>query len=173
MLHEVVDKSLFLSVLLIFMTNPDVHPHDESLHEASLPGVPHPLGGVAEHRLEEENEANPLVVAVVLFGALVVVVVRNPRMSHFDTYGPPEGIGHGEGGSDPAEGIDRMSRKSRDNTLNGIADVLCRGDDERAGHEECRCEEVVESEDGIVCDYGLPLEVVLEASEESQHDVAM
>lgn len=68
MTNQVVNQNALLLVLLFFSPQSNVQSTDDGVHEPMLPGFPQPLGEVAEKRLEEENETDPLVIGVVLLG---------------------------------------------------------------------------------------------------------
>lgn len=62
-----------------------------------------------------------------------------------------------------------MSGQAVDDALDGIAHVLRCCDDEAAGHQHHRREDVVQSKDGTVCCDLLELQVVLQPSQQLVH----
>jgi hypothetical protein len=60
-----------LGSLFFVGTNTDIQVHHESLNPSSLPTFPQPARNVKEACLEEEDEANPLIVSVILEGLCV------------------------------------------------------------------------------------------------------
>lgn len=54
-----------------------------------------------------------------------------------------------------------MRRNTAHNTWNGITDVLCGRDNERACQKQDSCENIVQAEDGVVGLYLLELEIIL------------
>lgn len=86
------------------MTDPELESHAERLHQTSLEDVPQDFRDVTRDRLkqsseertmqrrakifpylEEQNEADPLVVRVVLLSVLRAEVVGHARMGNFST----------------------------------------------------------------------------------------
>lgn len=166
---EIVGEHFLLLALLIFLANAHIQASDESTDEAAFPVIPQPFGNVAEAALKEQHKTHPLIIRIVLFRFFVVEVVRYARMRHFDAYLAVEGVGHREGGRDPAESVNGMGWESAHDALDGIADVLGRRDDHRTPHQHRRREEVVQPEYGAVRRDRLPFQIVFEPSEESQH----
>lgn len=81
-----------------------------------------------------------------------------------ETYLSAEGLGHGECGGNPAEGVDDMRGKAADDALDGVADELVGGDDETAAHQQGRGEGVVKAEEDTVGGDVLPLQVATQPS---------
>ena len=111
MLHEVevcVDRPGFEpQTLKILAPGKYLKSLDEKLDLATLCGLPEVPRDVEEGRLQEENEANPLVVLVV-FDIFPVLQVSQRRDSGVRVVvallsGPPGW--HREGGVDPAVGV--------------------------------------------------------------------
>ena len=84
-------------------------------------------------------------------------------------YLSPEGVRHGKSGRNPAVRIDHMPRKPIHDTLYRMSHILRRRDDQTAGHQECRGEEVVHAEDRTVHYHLLVLEVVTQPSQKLEH----
>lgn len=125
------------------MTHANVEAHYDGPEQPPFPGVPEELGSVAQHCLEEQNEADPLIVGVVLLGVFVSKVIAHSWMGDFYADLTSEGVRHGERRSNPAEGVDGMGRQPIDDTLNRITHVLSSCDHQRTGDEKYGCERVV------------------------------
>ena len=102
---------------------------------ASFPNFPQKPGKIEESRLEEESEADPLVVLVVFL--LLVDRRGDPWVWHLQTNVGEDSVGDGEGGVNPAVGIHHvLGDVGVHNAVNGISNILTTGDQETAGNQD-------------------------------------
>ena len=119
--------------------------------------------------LEEEAEADPLVVLVVS-PLLWVQRFVNAWVCHIEADALPEGTGDGICGMDPTVGVEHLLRNVPGvNAVNGIAHVLLRRHDQREGKHARGRHRVVESEDPRVYVNVRDAEKPAELAEALQH----
>ena len=110
---------------------------DEHPDLAALGRLPEQPGQVEHAGLEEEEEADPLVVLVVLDLLALLEVAEGRDAGVRDVLallaGPPGG--DGEGGVDPAVGVHDAAGDAVDDAVDGVADVLAGGHQERGEDE--------------------------------------
>lgn len=168
--QQVLDQRLLLLGLIFLLAHAHVQPHDDGAQQVALPRPPQPVRRVAQRGLEEQHEAHPLVVGVVLLAVLLAVVVGHAGVRHLAALAAQEGVGHGEGGRDPAVGVDGpRGQPLVHDALDGRAHVLRGGDHHRARQQQHRREQVVQPEHGVVHHDVLPLQILLEPSEKFIH----
>lgn len=79
------------------------------------------------------------------------------------------GIGHRKRRCNPAKSIDDMYWNSIDYALDRIANKLGCRDNHTTRQKNCRCKQIVQSEDSIVGFNLLNFEIVLQATQETIH----
>lgn len=80
--NEVVDQDLFAIVLALIVHNRAVEIHDQHLEASAFPGLPQIARYVEQDGLEEEDEAHPLVVLVVLHLVLALHMGAHAGLHH-------------------------------------------------------------------------------------------
>ena len=91
-------------------------------------------------------------------------------LRNFRAHLPHERTGNGEGGRDPAVGVDDVDgHVIVIDTLNGAANILGGSNQQRKGDQQHCGEDVVEAEDDIVCYNILSAKVFFQSSQEHIH----
>ena len=105
---------------------------------------------VEEQRLEEEHEAHPLVVLVVL-DAVALALQTDARMRHVDAdLLRCQPVRDGERRVDPAVRVHHIARHAFDDAVDRVADVLARSHHQREGDQDDDGCLVVQPEDVVV-----------------------
>ena len=92
------------------------------------------------------------------------------RVSDIDPYPLPEGTGYGVRGMDPAVCVEHILRDVLGvNTVDGVADILSGGDNQRESQQEADGHGVVQPKNGTVDCHLADFDEALEASEHVQH----
>ena len=108
---------------------------DEHFDPAPFPDFPKKPGQIEESRLEEESEADPLVVLVVFL--LLVDWWGHPRVRHLQPNVGEDSVRDGEGGVDPAVGVHHVLGDVRVHyTVDRVSNILPAGDQEAAGDQD-------------------------------------
>jgi len=160
--NQVINQDSFLLVLLLFRSKSNIKPADDGVHKTMFPSFPEPFWEVAHEGLEEQDKANPLVVGIMLLARFIVIVVCNTRMSHGSGWSL-ESIRHSESGHNPTLRVDNMGWHSIHNTSNRLTHKLRPCDNHGKGDQQYRRKCAVNPKHGIVYNYLLALEVVLQA----------
>lgn len=166
--QHISDEYLLLFLPLLLGAQPEVQAHDQRGHEAALLHVPQPLGEIAHHGLEEEREAHPLVVRVIL--GRLAVLGADARVCGTHALDPVERVRHGERGRDPTVRVYRPGRQPVNNALYRVAHVLRGRHHDGTGQQHHRGERDVHPEHGAIDGHRLPLDELLEAAQQFQHD---
>lgn len=122
-LDEVLDEAR-LAAFALFLGADQSAPHPVGDHAdlVVLQHLPDPVGHVEDDALEEEDERDPLVVAVV---ALLLVVVAEAGVSHVAADVLALLVGQGEGVRDPAVGVNHVARDTA--VVYALDGVACKG----------------------------------------------
>lgn len=147
---EIVDEEFHPFFFALFWNHGAVEIEDEHFDTPAFPCLPEIARNIKENGLEEENETDPLVVLVILHFVLALDVTRYTRLNNVPPDCARQPVGNGEGGVDPAVGVHHIERDVVDDTVDGISDVLPRGDEERERHQDDDSRLVVESEHIVV-----------------------
>ncbi len=124
---------------------------------------------VEHHSLEEQEEAHPLVVLVVL-DVVTLVPVPDARVGHVPALLPRQPVGYGVRAVDPAVGVhDRGGHGRVDYAVDRVADVRLAGDEEREGDEDYHGRLVVEPKHRVVYADFVEFEEPLERAEDYNH----
>lgn len=167
--REVVDEQLLAVRLALLADDRTVEVQHEHLDAAALPGLPHVPGQVEEHRLEEQDEAHPLVVLVVLDLVLALHVRRDAGLDDVLTDAGSDPVGYGERGVNPAVGVHDVERHIVHDAVDRVADVLSGSDEQRERHQDDDGRLVVQSEYVVVDAHVVDLEQPLYGAENVEH----
>ena len=166
---KVVDEKADSVILGVAIDDGHIHVLNQHLDLSRFPYLPQVSRDVEKNRLEEEGEADPLVVLVILeflpFGQL-------PGGSHAGVSKVLQSaavLGDGERGVDPAVGVHDLLRNLLDDAVDGVADVLFGGDEQRARDEDDEGGLVVKPEDVVVDAYRVELDDALDGAENVKH----
>lgn len=120
--------------------------------------------------LEEEAEANPLIILDVFLVSLVPGRPIDARMGHFEADLFEVGAVDGVGRMDPAVGVkDVLGDILGVDAVDGVADVLSRRDDETERQQDHHRDAVVQPEDGRVYVDVADFDEILQTPEYVQH----
>lgn len=143
--HQVIHENTFLLRYVVLGIHTTIHSHDQCLHQAAFPETPQPLRYITQNRLEEQHEADPLIVRVVFPCLDISEVVGHSWMCHLRADLSIERVWHGERGCYPAISIDGRSRQTLDDACYRVTDVLGGRDEQRAREQQYRGEVVMQT----------------------------
>lgn len=166
---KVVNQQLLAVVLAIFTDNRAVEVEHKHLDAATLPRLPHVPGQVEEHCLEEEHEAHPLVVLVVLDLVLAVHVGRNARLDHVFADAATETVGYGERRVYPTVRVHDVERYIVDDAIDRVTDVLAGRDKQRERYQDDDSHFVVQPEYVVIDAHAVDFQQPLDGAEHVEH----
>ncbi len=137
---------------------------NEKLNFSVFRNLPKLFWNVETGSLKEENEADPLVVLVMLNFFSWISLRSNARK-----WEAGNDVWKSERRLDPAEGIEEVGGNPVDDTVDGIAEELFGGHQEAGGGEDEGGELVVEPEDAAVGLDGVCLKQAGQRAEQVQH----
>lgn len=133
---KVVDEQLLAVSLALLADDRAVQIEHEHFDAAALPRLPHVPGQVEEHGLEEEHEAHPLVVLVVLDFVLTVHVGPDAGLDHVLADAAVDVVGQRKRRVDPTVRVHDVERHIVDDAIDRVADVLTGRDQQREGDQD-------------------------------------
>lgn len=166
--QQIPDEYLLLFLPLLLGAQPEVQAHDQRGHEVTLLHIPQPLGEIAHHCLEEEHEAHPLIVRVIL--GRRAVLGADSRMSGTHALYLVVRVRHGERGRYPTVRVHRLGGQAVHYALYRVAHELRGRHYDGTGQQHHRGERDVHPEHGAIDGHRLPLDELLEAAQQFQHD---
>jgi len=158
--EHVVDQYFLLLFALLLGTQSELQAHDQRGHQRAFLHVPHPFGEVAQHGLEEQSKAHPLVVRII-FGRFAVFG-PNAWVRGAHALFPLERVRHGESGRDPAVRVYRPGGQPVNDALDRIAHVLSGRHHYGAREQHDRSKRDVHPENRAIDGHWLPLDELLE-----------
>ena len=165
---EVVDQQLLAVPLGVLVDDRAVHLHHQHLALAALPDLPQVARHEEQDRLEEEHKAHPLVVLVIL-DLVAVLDGVDARVRHRLALRLGQRARHGERRVDPAVGVHYIARNAIDDAVDRVADVLPRGDQQRADDQQDHRRLVVQAEDVVVDADRVDLQQALHRAKNIKH----
>ena len=121
---EIINEELLSFVFGLFGDDGAAEVQHQHLHLAGLPRLPQVAGNVEEQGLEEEDEANPLIIFMI-FDGVALTRGTDARVRHIDA--DPLGgqtVGNRKRRVNPTIRIHYISRNAFNDTIDGVANVL-------------------------------------------------
>jgi len=166
---KVVNQQLLAVGLAFLADDRAVEVEHKHLDAATLPCLPHVPGQVEEHCLEEEHEAHPLVVLVVLDLVLAVHVGRDTRLDHVFADAATEAVGYGERRVYPTVRVHDVERHIVDDAIDRVTDVLAGRDEQRERHQDDDGHLIVQPEYVVVDTHAVDFQQPLDGAEHVEH----
>lgn len=166
---EVVHEDLLAVILALLVHNGAVEVHDQHLEATALPGLPQVARHIEEDGLEEEDEAHPLVVLVVLHFVLALHVRAHTGLDHIPPGHAGQTLRHRERGVDPTVGVHHSQRNLVHDAVDRVTDILTRGDQQREGDQDDHRGLVVHPKHIVVDAHLVDLQQALDGPKDIKH----
>jgi len=167
--NEVVHEDLLAIVLALVVHNGAVQVHHQHLEASTLPGLPQIARHVEKDGLEEEDEADPLVVLVVLDLVLALHMGAHAGLHHIASGDASEPLRNGERRVDPAVGVHHAQRDLVHDTIDGVTDVLARGHQQGEGDQYDHRGLIVHAKHIVVDAHLVDLQQALDGPKDIKH----
>lgn len=165
---EVFDQQFTPVALTVLADHRTIEVQHQHLDPAAFPRFPQVARNVEKDRLEEEGEADPLIVLVILDFVLALDVRGNPRLYQVLT-NDPGSIRDREGRVDPAVGVHYVQRYIVDDAVDRVADVLPGRHQQREDDQSDHGGLVVQPEHIVIDAHGVELQQPLHRTEHVEH----
>lgn len=149
-LLEIADENFLAVLFAILVHYGHVQVEHEHFDATTFPCLPKVPWYVEEHGLEEQSEAHPLVVFVVLHFVAAFNMAHDTRLYHVAAGHSNHSVRYCERTVNPAICVHDAERDFVNDAVDRIADVLARRHKQREGYQHDNCCFVVKSEYVIV-----------------------